>query len=123
MNRLPLLVVASLATAALWAAPSALAAEASYTSYPYYTDKVSGPNQFPIDENWAENNSGKGLCSRLWEWLGGSNYTMVASTCSGEWVGLGTWASCSINGHGTAARFYEKYTYILSGWQHYNGCA
>jgi hypothetical protein len=116
-------VVAILAVVVMCvAAAAATAKEATYTSYPNYVEKVSGPNQYPIDENWGENTTGKGVCSRIWEYLGGSSYQEVASTCSGEWYGLGTSTSCSVNGHGTAARYYS-YTYILNGWQHYNGCA
>ena len=114
----------ALATVAvMWSAHAAIAKEATYTSYPYYVSKVSGPNQYPIDENWAENNTGKGVCSRIWEYLGGSSYNEVGVVCDSNAISVESFASCGINGHGTAGRYYAQYEYILSGYQLYNGCA
>lgn len=122
-RRAPVAILVTLAVAATWASPSVVAAEFSYTSSPYQTSKVSGPNQLPIDQNWGENNSGSGVCSRIWEFLGGENYVEIASTCvASPWYGTLASGGCYTSAHGTVARYYQKYEYVLSGHQYWDGC-
>lgn len=119
MRRLTLSIV-SVALVVACIVSTAYAAEATYSSNPFRVARWNGPTQSPIDINWAENNSGTGICSRIWE---NASEKDVASICEPKpWFAVTTYASCGLMGHGTAARYYKKYEYILSGYQHWNGC-
>ncbi|HEV7944074.1 MAG TPA: hypothetical protein VGP17_14895 [Solirubrobacteraceae bacterium] len=119
MKRLVLLMSAAVIAvpgAAAWLATAAPVAHAE-TGYSCKScAKESGPNQNPIDINRGVNESGKGVCSELWRYEGGSSYTLVAQNCTES--GSVIWAeSGSINGHGEVRRWFSEFLYNLQGIQ------
>ncbi len=119
MKRLVLLMSAAVIAApgaAAWLAAAAPAAHAEYAYSCKSCAKESGPNQNPIHINRGVNESGKGVCSELWRYEGGSSYTLVAQDCTES--GSVIWAeSGSINGHGEVRRWFSEFLYNLQGIQ------
>ncbi len=120
LRRFLLLVsaLAALGTGALAIAPSSFAAHAYYCLSPEsQCASRSGPNEDPVTlaESWNE--SGKGVCAYLWRYNGGSNYTLLAESCTAS--STYTYAfigACPVDGHGEVAHYYS-YNYWLYGYQ------
>lgn len=99
-------------------------ADGVYSSEPVRVEKCSGPNE-NVNTNIADNNSGVGVCDAIWEYSGGS-YTQIIRTCNDELKEISVELPapyCRVYGHGTAARPYNEYEYILIGEQFGEGCA
>jgi hypothetical protein len=80
--------------------------------------RVNGPNEFPIDRNFVENASGKGVCALLWRFNGGTSYTLMNEKCTST----GTQANAEnksgqYTAHGEAERWFECCNYHLVGDQ------
>jgi|SRR5580704_5197523 hypothetical protein len=96
--------------------------EGTYTSYPDYVEKCSGPNESRINHNDADNETGEGVCNAIWRYNGGTSYTQMSRSCDdsvGKEVPYEISIGEAVDGHGTSARPYEEFEYILYGAQWY----
>ncbi|MHB1836917.1 MAG: hypothetical protein ACYCXW_18365 [Solirubrobacteraceae bacterium] len=97
------------------AAASASAEKVTY-GCPNECPSVSGPNISPIDFTSDFNNSGEGVCALLWEYHGGSNYSLIERKCeSKQKVAFVAKYCIKVSGHGEAEPSYKQFDYRLSG--------
>lgn len=78
---------------------------------------IAGPDEYPINDVWGENQSGKGLCVTMWRDNGGV-YSEVKKYCTSSGIN-GIVEGETVTGHGDTKRWYECCTYHLWGWQHF----
>ncbi|MGN6372190.1 MAG: hypothetical protein ACTHM1_04270 [Solirubrobacteraceae bacterium] len=112
-------IAAALVLSIAWMAPPSMASDYYWTTLE--VDQISGPNELPIDRNWAHNLSGKGICNKLWEYQGGGAYRELAKLCESSATEFEIIGGCYQNGHGQVIKYYQ-FTYKLAGEQWYDGC-
>lgn len=78
----------------------------------------SGANESAVTRAESWNDSGSGICARVWRYNGGSNYTLMSESCKASPTTY-TYAfigACSVDGHGAVSHYYS-YNYWLFGYQ------
>lgn len=110
-------VLAVLAATSMTAVPAANAGE-------FYQckscAKASGPNEHlgvaGVSYAEGENQSGKGVCSKLWRYNGENNYTLMVKECTSTGTKI-TVKSSEFTGHGEVERYFSEFLYNLFGIQ------
>jgi hypothetical protein len=123
----PKCVVAMIAGAAAAAATGLMPVSTSFAESgylcDYYSTYCNGPQEPYIDTNWGNNQTGYGVCSRIWSYYSGGYHSFgrVCTATSSEITAYDeACLGANTQSHGEAEHYYN-YNYVLGGYQWFEG--